>query len=283
MDARTDPPPADAVTPPEPAAIRPPAAAEPEVPPRPPVLRDAGFGAALALLKSVQRTIIFENVKVDPADQPLLDLGDLNVLQMTSDTSNASARRAYVAEWAEVEGRLRKLIKYLSDRQIAKIQLNQVTGLLLLYPIYLLLFSIGSLVGFVSADDSWKVPLFICWLATTGGLGSAAFIYVNALSIQVDPTVDFISPGMVQMRVVLGMLFAVVLALPFGFQAFQTFVANLLPKTPAGPLDVKDGLLLLLPFILGFSTPLVLSILNRFVQSAQTFFGVQPDGGRRAQ
>src|SRR5713226_4699478 len=108
------------------------------------------------------------------------------------------------------------------------------------------------------------------------------------------------------------MLFAVILTLPFGFQAFQRFSQSLsavaspntqstpspntqVPQasnsggstpsnsggstpslsTPVPPADLRDGLMLLLPFILGFSTPLVLSVLNRFVQSAQSFFGVQ--------
>jgi hypothetical protein len=128
----------------------------------------------------------------------------------------------------------------------------------------------------LSGSQDYKVlfiACFISWLATMGGLGSAAFIYVNALSIQVDPTVDVISLPLVMMRVVLGALFAVILALPFGYQSFQKFGQNLF--VPNSTVDLSEGLLLLLPFILGFSTPLVLSILNRFVQSAQTFFGVR--------
>src|SRR5262249_10981146 len=39
-----------------------------------------------------------------------------------------------------------------------------------------------------------------------------------------------------------------------------------------------DGLFLLLPFLLGFSTPLVLSILNRWIESIQTFFGISLAG-----
>lgn len=220
-------------------------------------------------------------------------------------------------EWKDLENRLLRLPAYLSDRQIAKVQLNQVTGTLLFYPIYLLIGSMASLICYTTFSSTWKVFWFIIWLAATGGLGSAAFIYVNALSIQVDPTVDVVSPGLVAMRVVLGMLFAIILTSPFGFQAFRGFAQTLsavaspntqMPpadlksqqtlnsggsppslntQTPADlksqqtsppsqtPTDLKDGLMLLLPFILGFSTPLVLSVLNRFVQSAQSFFGVQ--------
>jgi hypothetical protein len=241
------------------------------------ILYDPKFRSSLRLLYNVQRRILFDKIKIDVDNEKYLLNGYLDALEfVTEKKKNIESRRATAVEWDAVEGRLIKLMGYLSERQIAKIQLSQITGVLLLYPIYLLLGSVGSLIGYVAVDTAWKVPLFIFWLATTGGLGSAAFIYVNALSIQVDPTVDVVSSGLVSMRVVLGMLFSVILTLPFGFEAFERFAIGLSPgNTPRAPANLSDGLMLLLPFILGFSTPLVLSILNKFVQSAQTFFGVQ--------
>jgi hypothetical protein len=108
---------------------------------------------------------------------------------------------------------------------------------------------------------------------TTGALGSAAFVYVNALSIQVDPTVNVISIALIRMRLLLGALFALMLALPFGLASFHSLSKSL--TSLSSNIDIKEGSLLLLPFLLGFSTPLVLSILNRMVVSIQAFFGVQ--------
>jgi hypothetical protein len=113
---------------------------------------------------------------------------------------------------------------------------------------------------------------FIIWSATTGALGSTAFLYVNALSIQVDPKVDLTSRTLVTMRLILGALFAVVLTVPFGFAGFYKFGHDFL--IPNQSIEFKDSVLLLLPFMLGFSTPLALSILGRFIQSVRTFFGL---------
>src|SRR5262249_46816267 len=72
----------------------------------------------------------------------------------------------------------------------------------------------------------------------------------------------------------LGALFGVVLTLPFGFTAFKSFADDLF----AGRLETASTLalnsvLLLLPFILGFSTSLVIMVLNQFVEAVQSFFG----------
>jgi hypothetical protein len=241
---------------------------------------DRRFFNALRFLQAVRRTILYEHVEVSPEDEELLDLAHLNLLRSPSqsDVEKRKYRLLTLGEWHEIDSKTRILIRYLSDHQIRKLQLNHISGMLLFIPAWLLIVSMASLLASIalSGSQDYKVlfiACFISWLATMGGLGSAAFIYVNALSIQVDPTVDVISLPLVMMRVVLGALFAVILALPFGYQSFQKFGQNLF--VPNSTVDLSEGLLLLLPFILGFSTPLVLSILNRFVQSAQTFFGVR--------
>src|SRR5262249_23125953 len=115
-------------------------------------------------------------------------------------------------------------------------------------------------------------PLFFAcctlWLALTGALGSAAFIYVNALPIQVDPRLDLTSRTFITMRLVLGALFA----LPFEGGTLKHFVGSF--STSDDAMDIKPSMLLLLPFVLGFSTSLALHILSQFVDGAATFFGL---------
>jgi hypothetical protein len=90
------------------------------------------------------------------------------------------------------------------------------------------------------------------------------------------------------LRVVLGGLFGLVLTLPFGFESFQTFCKAIVfgPKSESG----KDGMtteaiLLLLPFVLGFSTSLVIMILNRLPALGPRPFSlpIAPDRSRIAR
>jgi hypothetical protein len=98
-----------------------------------------------------------------------------------------------------------------------------------------------------------------------------AFILVNALGIQVDPTVDVTDRDSTWFRVLLGGLLAMILTLPFGYPSFQQFSHNIAGQAL---IDISQAVLLLMPFLFGFSTSLVLTVLNRLVESVQTFFGV---------
>jgi hypothetical protein len=234
---------------------------------------DARFRGALRLLRNIQQVIVSENVKLDGDDQHLR-LGNLQMLDVhPRRPRNDATRRRYPRpdEWQAVENKIIILARRLSDLQRRRVQLHMVAGFMLYGPIFLLGIAIVLLWVTLSFGSELIFNVcFILWLATLGALGSAAFIYVNALSIQIDPDVDVTSPPMVMMRVLLGALFGMILALPFDYQSFLNFV-----KDPT-KLEAKEALLLLLPFVLGFSTPLVLLILNHLVQSVQTFFGVRP-------
>jgi hypothetical protein len=101
---------------------------------------------------------------------------------------------------------------------------------------------------------------------------------MNALSIQDDITFDLSSVRLITLRVVLGALFAVVLTLPFGYANFIDFCRYLATYNGTATGDIfqqltAQALSLLLPFVLGFSTPSVILILNQLVEAVQTFFG----------
>jgi hypothetical protein len=86
-----------------------------------------------------------------------------------------------------------------------------------------------------------------------------------------------------------GALFGVILTLPFGFEDFLDFVVELRSSgatdSSIGSGEATQSVLLLLPFVVGFSTPLVIMIPNQFVEAVQRFFGkktvvVQSSHGR---
>jgi hypothetical protein len=109
---------------------------------------------------------------------------------------------------------------------------------------------------------------------------------MNALSVQQDVTFDLSTRRLMLLRIALGALFGLVLTLPFGFEGFMEFIAGITsgshPVSAEQPQQSKTfgvTLLLLLPFILGFSTSLVIMILNRLVDAVQAFFGKSVSGG----
>jgi hypothetical protein len=87
---------------------------------------------------------------------------------------------------------------------------------------------------------------------------------------------------LMSLRIALGALFGVVLSLPFGYPQFVLFCkAAWKPSVffdPNAGVLTKQAVLLLLPFILGFSTSLVIQILTQLVEAVQTFLGRKPHG-----
>lgn len=126
------------------------------------------------------------------------------------------------------------------------------------------------------------LPFYLIWLMSLGAIGSVAFIGMNALSVQEDITFDLTNSRLILMRIALGALFGLVLSLPFGFDGFLEFCKAIVLGKPLQPTGASDStqqtvtiqaMILVLPFILGFSTSLVILILNRLVDGVQGFFG----------
>ena len=83
--------------------------------------------------------------------------------------------------------------------------------------------------------------------------------------------------SLLAVRIVLGSLFGFFLSMPFGFYSFVTFWASVARGTPA-PSAASfsfEAALLLLPFVLGFSTSLVILVLSKLVESISVFFGAR--------
>jgi hypothetical protein len=147
------------------------------------------------------------------------------------------------------------------------IQTAGLLGLLALLSLFLPFIYRSEQVAFVS---------FLIWVAALGGVGSIAFIGMNALAVQDDATFDITNTKLIALRIALGALFGAVLTLPVGYPSFLAFLNELTgDKNPPNEVTalLSRSVLLLLPFILGFSTSLVIMILNQFVEAVQSFFG----------
>jgi hypothetical protein len=154
---------------------------------------------------------------------------------------------------------------------VDQLKKQHVKNVLFFGPVCLLSISMIALVVMVIVGPqrtSAFFALFVVWLASTGALGSVAFHVLNEIAVE-----DTSAQRIVMMRMVLGALFAVILGLPFAFEAFLRLGESV--SSLMNPLSIEVSIMILLPFVIGFSSNLLVSILNRFVQSVQIFFGVR--------
>jgi len=203
-------------------------------------------------------------------------------------------------EWNEVERHTQILFGLLTPSLRRRFVLGAVPSILAWLPVAFALVALASLilairnyniatisggpfVGNISVGAG-VLPCYLVWLMSLGAIGSVAFIGMNALSVQEDITFDLTNRRLILMRIALGALFGLVLSLPFGFDGFLDFCKVIVLGRPAAtstpgtsdlapPTVTIQAMILVLPFILGFSTSLVILILNRLVDAVQAFFG----------
>jgi hypothetical protein len=270
------------------AGITPPAAPE-RFNPR---IADLDFMAQLTLLRDMKAFIYSRAVKLKPEDQRLLGFGKLNLLRAEIATGG---RPATEDEWRELDERLQGLNALLSDAERREFRLSRTPGFVNWLAGLFLAFAVAALAVSIFPPNldvlptggnsaaatlaGWQLAGYLTWLFCLGGIGSIAFIGVNALAIQADATFDLANPGQVLRRVLLGALFGIVLALPFGYSYFLAF-CNGMADPGNHAIALEQGISLLVPFVLGFSSSLVMLVLNRLVQGAETVFGIRrgPNG-----
>lgn len=258
-------------------------------------INDDRFIKDLNRLKDLRSFLIQEAVVVAASDSRALEFGRLNQLQYNM-LNDGRGRDPTPEEWSQVEWRTRVLFGLLTPALRRRFVLGAVPGMLAWLPLILALVALAALIlaiksyntdflrmGSIGAN---ALPFYLVWLMSLGAIGAIAFIGMNALSVQEDITFDLTNRRLIIMRIGLGALFGLVLTLPFGFQGFLDFCHTIVaggepsPAQQAGqsppPTVTIQALMLVLPFVLGFSTSLVILILNRFVDAVQGFFGRKP-------
>jgi hypothetical protein len=242
-------------------------------------IRDSRFTNQFNSLASLKALLLTQGVPIREEDVPLLSFGTLNDLRY-----NEKGRLPTVEEWEQLDKRSQKLFSYLDDELRKHFELSQTANLIaglpfLLIVIALLIVALLSLIAPIFEVGRLILPgCYLLWTALLGAIGAIAFLSMNALSIQKDITFDLTNRSLLAVRIGLGSLFGFFLSMPFGFYSFATFWESLAHGTPApGAANFSfEAALLLLPFVLGFSTSLVILVLNRFVESITVFFGGRP-------
>jgi hypothetical protein len=121
----------------------------------------------------------------------------------------------------------------------------------------------------------------LSWTSALGGLGTAAFFGTSLLaqlaSVNANDEAklkEITDYNYLQARLVVGILFAFVLGLPFGRLSLDTASASLYTDIVWDTDLVTTAMYILAPFLLGFSTALVLAILDRLIEGMKTILGV---------
>jgi hypothetical protein len=244
-------------------------------------VNDEMFCRRLTRLTRLQEFLYQETVPIQDADA--VTLGDLSGLHF-----RRGGRAPTSEEWSKVERRSQAIFRILTPTMRRKFLMGDTPWLAAWLPLYFLGGAICSLILamiIMSAIDWPEYLLFVdylVWLLSLGAIGASAFIGMNALSIQDDITFDLTNARLMYLRIALGALFGVVLSLPFGFPEFLSFCRvawkpSIFYNPKAGAVSIAgEAAFLLLPFIFGFSTSLVILVLTQLSNAVQTFLGRQP-------
>jgi hypothetical protein len=248
-------------------------------------INDSEFIAQLNKLRSLKSFLNNEAVVLAMPDSDTKALGDLFTL-----TLSFRGRSPTGSEWAELDKFSQLFFQRLTESQRRRFLLGGIPEAFARLPFIFAGTALLSLLGSallpnllpLAAPDVFSIlPCYLLWLISLGAIGSIAFIGMNALSVQQDITFDLLNARLINLRVALGALFALVLTLPFGYDGFLKFISalslmNRVTVTNSGNeamLSTKDAVTLIMPFLLGFSTSLVIMILNRMLEATQSFFG----------
>jgi hypothetical protein len=240
----------------------------------PVAISDAQFMADLKRLRELRSFFIEQAVQLKPTEAGTISFGRLNLLRY-----DGTGRSPAIEEWDALETLTQELFRHLSDPLRRRFLYTRLPSWFSQAAAVLGCVAILSLIActVIWGHGGWDriFPFYVLWLASLGGIGAISFIGMNALSIQDDVTFDLSNPKLLLLRIGLGCLFGIVLTLPFGYNSFTTFIQFLLDPENVNPVLTLQAVLLLLPFVLGFSTSLVIMILNQFVEATQVFFGTK--------
>jgi uncharacterized membrane protein YozB (DUF420 family) len=259
---------------------------------------DPYFWNELQRLRELRAFLTQEAVPMVAKDGTAISLGILNRLRF----DERRGRSPTAQEWTDVERLTQTLFGLLPDGLRRKFAMGAIPKSITLMPIVFIGVALAALlVGVIfvwrrfdgvphetvqALSAPFIMPFYLMWLCSLGAIGAIAFVGMNALSVQQDITFDLTNKKLTMLRIALGSLFALVITLPFGFDGFRQFILFFagLGANPIGAGGGSNGsfqlssitaqaLMMLLPFALGFSTTLVITILSRAVDAGQALFG----------
>ena len=264
---------------------------------------DKRFAAQLNDLIALRQFLVSERIALKTDGDQSSSLEELNLL-----TYKKGSRPATVDEWRLLDHKSSVVNSQLDDRLRRKLKIKELGLFFGILPVVFLIWTILAIVGFIILNAFWQddnsiprsvvvLSCFVSWAISQGGLGACAFIGTRLIARTVSAdksassqenarsdvenldveSADLTDRNYLRMRVILGCLFAFLLC----FNTSRVVMSKIIDefnqdKEPS--FNVNDLTVLMAPFIVGFSTSLVLAVMNRFVSAIQTFLGATSKG-----
>ncbi|UYN96836.1 MAG: hypothetical protein KIT25_07885 [Enhydrobacter sp.] len=254
------------------------------------LIGDAQFMSQLTEIRKIKQFLFEERVPIPPAYLPAIDLGELNDFSY-----GTSGRAPTEEEWALLDAKLTALITMLDDNQRWKMRVHELGFFFKTMPLIFLGCSVFFAAFYVLyqtfrlPDSPLRAFLFLFsvfgWTVSQGAMGACAFLGVsasnhkppssaNATDVVVSDNVDLTNRNLLTIRIVLGAVFAFLLGAPISFQGLDALSGTFQSQVAREMTDPSTYALILAPFLFGFSTSLVLALLNRVLETLKTLIGV---------
>lgn len=264
------------------------------------VIADRRFAEQLRAIERLKQFLFDENVLIPPERLASLDFGPLNNLK-----HGTGGRSPTESEWRTLDTMLSGLVSFLTPELRWKLRVKQLgfyfrqmpliaLGIAVLATTYYVMFP-----SFITNDQSlgylasyWGS--LVVWTISQGILGACAFLGVSVVTARTarqgttsDPlglSIDITDQNILTIRIILGAMFAFLIGLPLSYEGLTTIIKSLWPSAPtpgaatgSTSISLSDYVFLLAPFMFGFSTSLVLGVLNRIVRAINTLLGISSE------
>jgi hypothetical protein len=263
------------------------------------IVGDRRFIDQLDQIRKLKSFLFEEKAKFNPEQLQSIDLGDLNNIVFKE-----NARAPSVKEWQLLDEKLTALVSYLNDDLRTRIRIRELGSFFGRMPILFLMLTVVSMMCYLLLDRAFSdqtsliynalyLTTIIAWTLSQGGLGACAYlatrvavknyeaaapstgatlVSTGVAAALIDPS-EVTDRNVLQTRVILGPLFAFLVGLPLSVRSLEKLIKVFYPSGGT-ELSTSDFAIILVPFLLGFSTNLVLVILDRAIISIRTFFGL---------
>jgi hypothetical protein len=262
---------------------------------------DKHFAIQLAELRKLKSFLLVEEkVTFDPEKEKSIDIGLLNDLRHRS--WGKTSRPPTADEWKLLDEKLSILSSYLTGDLRHKFDIQELKNYVYTIPLWFLSLSMGAIAyyflypSFIPFPSPLSTASYLgaltLWTMCQGGLGACALLGTrimrtpNIVSLSApelpEEQVDITDKTVLKTRIFLGCVFAFIFGLPFSLNGLEG-IRHLLFPGGAAPSTTStlvvttraaDIIWIVAPFILGFSINLGLALLDRFVASMRTFFGI---------
>ena len=213
-----------------------------------------------------------------------------NLAALGSLRYSSAGRAASEEEWQKLYAVSHELASQLPLDIATAFSIWRLRTFFGIFPLIFLMMGIISLEatylkGYAVEGSGWfyfiGLAAVLSWTCALGGLGTSAFFGTSLLAQLASATAndqaklrEITDYNYLQTRLMIGILFAFVLGLPFGHLSLYAASESLYNDVTWNGELVTTIMHILAPFLLGFSTALVLAILERLIEGIKTTLGV---------